>query len=133
MKKIKYFLQKWDGFWSVPLSFLAFFFVGVLLSTIFGYGTGSYDVAFIQPLFLSATIVIGATNAGVFGLYFTFRGFHDFLYGKKVKDKETEDDIFLNYSKIKWTKLTGIQQFSISLLTLAYFISAIIIVYLKLV
>ena len=69
MKRIKFLLQLIDGLWSVPLGFL-FFGSGLLLSSVFGMAVGQYDMAFIQPLFLAGTIVVGATNVAVLGLYF---------------------------------------------------------------
>jgi hypothetical protein len=128
MKKLKYFLQKWDGVWSVPLAFFIFYWVGLALSWLFGYGTGNYDPAFLQPLFLSAVVVIGATNAGVLGLYFTIRGLHNYLYGQKE-----EDNKIVNFSKVDWKKVSATHRLLIALGVLVYFITAIIFVYLKLV
>lgn len=128
MKKLIYFLTKWDGLWSVPLGFFAFYLAGSFLTWMFGYSTGTYDVAFIQPLLLAATIVIGATNAGIAGMFFTLRGFHNYLYGKKDYQGQIH-----NFSKGDWKKLSPSQRFAIALLVMAYFITSIIIVYLHLV
>lgn len=127
ISRLKFLLQHYDGLWSVPLAFFGFYFVGLVLSWFFGYGTGTYDPAFVQPLFLAAVVVIGATNAGVLGLYFTLRGFHRYLYGRK----KGED--VLNQSKADWKDLTAVQRLLISLASLAFFIAATIGVYLKLV
>ena len=62
MKRIKFLLQLIDGLWSVPLGFFVFFASGLLLSSIFGVATGQYDMAFIQPLFLAGTIVVGGSK-----------------------------------------------------------------------
>jgi hypothetical protein len=126
-KKIKYFLEKYDGIWSIPLSISIFYFSGYILSEVFGTQTGTYDPGFIQPLFLSATIVIGAVNVGVIGLYFTIRGFHNFIYGKKDKNSVT------NQAKVDWVKLTPWERFKITLFSLAFLIALVIIVYLKLI
>ena len=69
MKRIKFLLQLIDGLWSVPLGFFIFFGSGLFLSSVFGMAVGQYDMAFIQPLFLAGTIVLGATNIAVLGLY----------------------------------------------------------------
>lgn len=127
-KKIKYFLKKCDGLWSLPIGFCIFYFSGVLLFTLFGYGTGSYDPAFIQPLFLATTVVIGATNAGMLGLYFTLKGLHNYIYGQKGINNE-----IVNYSKIDWKKIAPTHRLLIALGALAYFITSIVFVYLKLV
>lgn len=128
MKKLKYFIQKWDGLWSVPLAFFIFYYAGVLLTTYFGYGTGSYDPGFLQPLFLAAVVVIGATNAGVLGLYFTVKGIHNYLYGQKGDNGK-----IINFSKVDWKKIAPTHRVLISLAVLMYFITAILFVYLKLV
>ena len=128
MKKVFYFLQKWDAFWSVPFSFLLFYLVGLFLGWAFGYGAGSYDVAFIQPLFLASAIVIGATNAGIAGVFFTLRGIHNYVYGRKDVDGRIH-----NYSQKDWRQMPSSTRFITALMVLAYFISTIIIVYLKLV
>ncbi|MCO5238885.1 MAG: hypothetical protein M9904_02410 [Chitinophagaceae bacterium] len=127
-RRLKIYLQLYDGVWSVPLAFLGFWFLGIMLS-LMGTATGVYDISFIQPLLLAAAIVIGAANIALGGLYFTFRGFYRFLYGQ-VKPDTGE---FLNFSKINWKKLLPWQQFAISLSVFFFFFWAVIIVYLKLV
>ena len=127
MKKIKYLLQHIDGIWSVPVGFFVFFFIGLLLSSVFGMAVGGYDMAFIQPLALAGTIVIGATNMAIGGLYFTFRGIYKYLYGYK------ENNEILNYSKLDFQLLTPIQRICITLISLYFFLLSIIIVYLNLV
>lgn len=127
-KQAKYMLQHFDGIWSVPVTFFAFYLVGLALSWFFGYGTGTYDPSFIQPLFLAATVVIGATNAGVLGLYFTIRGLHRYLYGQK-----NEDGTVINFSKIDWKRIPASTRLLFAIGVLVYFITAILIVYLKLV
>lgn len=131
MKKLKFYLQHIDGVWSVPLAFAAFWFAGIFLQFIGGYGAGTYDIGFIQPLFLAAAVVIGATNVAVMGLYFTFRGLYKYLYGEK-KDFEDGKKI-INYSKIDWTKILPWQRYVIAFSVFFYFVFAVIIVYLNLV
>lgn len=87
---MKNFLKKFDGLWALPLAFALFVLAGYVLQSVGGFGTGSYDIAFIQPLFLSTAVVIGATNAVVWGLYFTFRDFHKQIYSKESR-KEFKD------------------------------------------
>lgn len=127
-KKIKWGLQHLDGIWSVPLAFFAFYFVGLFLTTTFGYGTGFYDPAFIQPLFLAGAVVVGATNIAVMGLYFTFRGLYRYLYGRKDADGKIVND-----SKTDWKNLNVWQRFIIAFSSFFFFVVAIIIVYLNLV
>lgn len=131
MKKLKYFLSKFDGIWSVPLAFFLFFIIGLALSKL-GIAAGTYDVGFIQPLFLAAVIVIGATNIAIQGLYFTFRDLHRFIYGYKSK-QESSVHKFHNPSRSAWTKLTPLQQILIALSVFAFFMLSIIIVYIALI
>lgn len=129
LRKIKYYAQLLDGVWSVPLGFLAFFFVGLLLSTVFGMAVGQYDLAFIQPLFLAGTVVVGATNMAVLGLYFTFRGVYRYLYGHRDKNGAVH-----NASKIDFIEsITPIQRLWLAFLLFFFFVVCILIVYLSLV
>jgi uncharacterized protein YqhQ len=125
-KKIKYFLQKFDGVWSVPLTIAGFWLLGTILVSVFGFAAGTYDIGFFQPLFLAAGIVIGATNFGVIGVYFTLRGIHRFLYGYKHQEGYT-----VNHAKKYWKQLPITWQFGLSFFVLFYFITAIIFVYIK--
>ena len=132
-KKLLYYIQLVDGIWSVPLCFFLFFICGYILSMFFGYTTGFYDPSFIQPLFLAATIVIGATNVAVGGLYFTFRGLYKYLYGGYYPDKYKGGKKRFNYSKRDWLKLEIWQRFIIAFSVFFFFLAATIIIYLKLV
>jgi hypothetical protein len=128
MKKIKYYLQHIDGIWSIPLAFSIFWVVGIILSSVFGYGTGTYDPGFIQPLFLAGAVVIGATNFAVAGLWFSFRGLYRYLYGQKDENGKR-----INYSKQNWVDLKAWQRFAIAFLVFFSFFFAVLLVFLKLV
>ena len=127
MKRIKYLLQLIDGLWSVPLGFFIFFGSGLFLSSVFGMAVGQYDMAFIQPLFLAGTIVVGATNIAVLGLYFTFRTIFYYLYGR------VENKVIINISKSDFETLKPIQKICISLFLFLFFVVSVIVVYLNLV
>lgn len=133
LKKISYWIQHLDGIWSVPLAFTAFWLVGIFLQFLGSHGkdpggVGSYDLAFIQPLFLACGIVIGATNAAIWGLFFTFRGLYRYLYGKLDSTGHSK-----NYSKENWSELTAWQRYLVAFFVYFYYATAIIVVYLKLV
>jgi len=132
MKKLIYYLQLFDGLWSVPLGFFIFFLVGLVLSSFFGMAVGSYDLAFIQPLFLAGTIVIGATNMATLGLMFTFRELFRYLYGRRSKLKNSSLNYY-NLSKEDFYNLNPLQRLCVSLFLFLFFILAILIVFLKLV
>jgi len=127
MKRIKYLLQLIDGLWSVPLGFFIFFGSGLFLSSVFGMAVGQYDMAFIQPLFLAGTIVVGATNIAVLGLYFTFRTIFYYLYGR------VENKVIINISKSDFETLKPIQKICVSLFLFLFFVLTTITVYLNLV
>jgi hypothetical protein len=128
MKKLKYILQLFDGLWSFPVAILGFYLVGVALQAFGGLGVGTYDIGFIQPLLLAVAVVIGATNAAVLGLFFTFRGFFRYLYGQKK-----EDGSRINYSKIDWKKLSPCARYLFALFLFCFFVVSVLSVYLKLV
>jgi len=127
MKRIKFLLQLIDGLWSVPLGFFIFFGSGLFLSSVFGMAVGQYDMAFIQPLFLAGTIVVGATNIAVLGLYFTFRTIFYYLYGR------VENKVIINISKSDFETLKPIQKICVSLFLFLFFVLTTITVYLNLV
>ena len=128
MKKVIYYLQLLDGIWTVPLGFFIFFFVGLILSSAFGMAVGQYDMAFIQPLFLAGTIVVGATNMAIWGLYFTFKGLYKYLYGYV-----SETGLTVNDSKNDFSKLEPIQKICVALFSFCFFVVCILVVYLNLV
>ena len=128
MRKLIYLLHKFDGIWSIPLAFLVFWLVGILMETLFGYTTAVYDISFMQPLFLASGIVIGAVNVTILGMWFNFRGIHRFIWGYK-----NSDGMIINKSKDQWEKLTPIEQLRISLWVFFLLFFAIVSVYLKLV
>jgi hypothetical protein len=127
MKKVKFWLQHLDGLWSVPLAFLTFWIVGEVFTYLFGYGTAVYDAAFFQPLFLSIAIVIGATNAAIWALYFNFRQLYKYLYGEK------KDGNRVNFSIIDWKNVGPINRLLITAGLFVFYVAMITIVFLKLV
>jgi hypothetical protein len=124
MKKFLHFLQLRDGIWSVPLTIAAFWLIGVIIQAVFGYGAGSYDPAFIQPLLLAATVVIFATNLANVGLWFNFRGIHRYLYGYK-----DENGQWINPSKEDWKQLAPLHRLLLTLFVLFAFMVLVVIVY----
>lgn len=128
IKKLKWLLQHADGIWSVPLAFAAFYFVGLLLTWLFGYGTGTYDPGIIQPLFIAAAVVIGATNISIGGMYFTFRGLYRYIFGQR-----DESGAWKNYSKEDWLKLSVCARYIVAFVVFFFFFASILLVFLRLV
>jgi hypothetical protein len=128
MKKLKFWLHHLDGLWSVPLAFLMFWLVGELFTHLFGFGTAVYDAAFFQPLFLSIAIVIGATNAAIWALFFNFKTLYRYFIGDKNKDGSR-----VNFSKIDWTRIAPLHRLLISGFMFCFYVIMVVIVFLKLV
>ena len=126
-KKTLRWLSLYDGVWSVPFAFLGFWLVGLLLQFL-DVSAGSYDIAFVQPLFLAIAVVIGATNAAVGGMWFTFRGLFRFFYGY------TDDNgQYVNKSKEEFQKLQPWQKFAFSFGVFYFYVWAVVSVYLKMI
>ena len=87
---MKKFLKKFDGLWAMPLAFFVFALAGFLIQYFSDGQSGAYDLAFLQPIFLSITIVIGTVNAVVWGMYFTFKDLHQQIYSKKGREQFNE-------------------------------------------
>jgi hypothetical protein len=126
-KKIRYFLEQFDGVWSIPLTILGFWLIGLTIQ-FFDVTAGSYDLAFFQPLFLAVGIVVGAVNAAIIGMYFTFRGIYRFFYGYK-----DENGDIINQSKEEWKGLLPWQKFAFSFFVFYFLVYQIVSVYLKLI
>ena len=125
-KKLYYRLQLFDGLWSLPLSIIGFWIVGMLLTALFGYSVGTYDVGFIQPLFLAIAVLIGAANAALGFLYFFARGIFKWFYGRKDgAGKRIVDSV------VDWQNLRPHQRFHIFFFVLFFMIGLIVIVYLS--
>lgn len=128
MKKIKYFLHKWDGVWSFPISLLIFIAIGFAFTYFFGFAVGTYDVGLVQAFFLAVVIAVGCVNFGVLGLRFNLYTLYKYIFGKK---KDTGRVI--NVSKDDWRKITSLQRLIISGLAAMFFILLILIIFLKLI
>lgn len=123
-KKVKFYLQHIDGIWSVPLAFFLFWICGVVLQSMFGYTVGTYDLSYIQPLFLAIAIGVGATNGTLFILRFNFKGIYDWFFGFKNKD-----GVYERPAVADWQNLTSWQKFKIFLFVSSFYVAVIIGVY----
>ncbi len=104
--KIKYWLQLWNGVWSVPLAFLLFILFGIFLQTCYDGGVGFYDPSFWQAALLSAGEFFFFNLVSYLTLYFCFRKLWRYFKGTKdvrgvVENKSKEDFENLN----PWQKL----------------------------
>lgn len=127
LKKAWYYVQHLDAIWSVPLGYILFILTGGLLTYFFGYTTGAYDPAFIQPLFLVATIEIGLSAIAVGGMFFTFRGLYRYIYGHKVQ--EGDKTTITNQSRQDWKTLTVWQRFTVAFGLYLFYVAVGLILY----
>jgi hypothetical protein len=127
-KRITYYLVHAHAIWLVPISIFLFYFLGVALQYFFGYGVGTWDMGFWQPLILAAGAVSFAVNIAIMILYFAIRGLYQFLWGYK-----DENGIWQNVSKKLWEELSPAVQFCIAFFVLLFFVAAILVVFIKLI
>lgn len=76
------FLEVWDWIWSIPL------FIGLYwgFGRFFSYmemSVGTFDLSFVQPLFLAVVVVIGASTASIYVLRFHFKTLYRYFYSKR--------------------------------------------------
>jgi hypothetical protein len=84
IKKLTYSLQLYDGVWSVPVAFLAFFLAGK-----YGYeyfGDALISTEYIQVVFMAALILIFANFVVFLGINFNFRSLQRYFYSTEIKD-----------------------------------------------
>lgn len=127
-KRFKFFLQLRDGIWSVPVAFFLYVIVGFGLGWIFGLGTGTYDPGFIHPLFLAIAVVFGTANSASITIYFALRGLHRYIWGYR-----DETGKIINKSKEDFQSLQPWQRIIVAFVSLLFFCSCTLLVYLKLV
>ena len=86
--KASHFLERYDWLWSLPLSVFAYWFFPILFGGWLGMSIGSFDLSFIQPLFLAVTVVIGASTASIYVLRYHFKDIYRFIYSSKTDDED---------------------------------------------
>lgn len=92
IRKIKYWLQLWDGVWSIPLSFLLFVLMGIVGETILGEGFAFYDPSILQAGLLASALIILFNMVAWLGIWFNFRGiFHYYLIYSKNDFKKLRE------------------------------------------
>jgi uncharacterized membrane protein len=84
MKKFLYYLQLFDGLWSVPIAFLVFFFGGYASFKYFGDAIISTE--YLQQVLLAGLILIFANFMAFLGGFFNFRSLQGYFYSREVKD-----------------------------------------------
>ncbi len=113
-KRLKFFLQLWDGIWSVPIALSLFLIIGVIIQAFYtdgldtGGGPGFYDPSFIQAAFYVSAMMVFSNFMVWLGIYFNFRGIFRYFIGKK-----NEEGVVVNQSKEDFKKLQPWQRIGI--------------------
>lgn len=76
-------MQKYDWTWSPLLLFGAFWFVGWFMIVVLKWNVGTYDLGFIQPLFLSMAITSALFGFAFGGLRFQWKALFDYQSSRK--------------------------------------------------
>jgi hypothetical protein len=82
-KKLRYKLELFDGFWSIPLAFLVFALSGTVSVAYFGDALISTE--YIQFVILAALVMVFANFVVFLGIRFNFRALQKEIYNKEVK------------------------------------------------
>lgn len=82
-KLLRYKLQLFDGFWSIPLAFLVFAISGTVSVAYFGDALISTE--YIQYIVLAAMVMVFANFVVFLGIRFNFRALQREIYNKEVK------------------------------------------------
>ena len=83
VKKLRYKLRLFDGFWSIPLAFLLFGVSGTVSVAYFGDALISTE--YIQFVILAALVMVFANFVVFLGIRFNFRALQKEIYNKEVK------------------------------------------------
>lgn len=83
LKSLRYKLELFDGFWSIPLAFLVFAISGTLSVAYFGDALISTE--YIQYIILAALVMVFANFVVFLGIRFNFRALQREIYNKEVK------------------------------------------------
>ncbi len=83
LKGLRYKLELFDGFWSIPLAFLVFAISGTVSVAYFGDALISTE--YIQYIVLAAMVMVFANFVVFLGIRFNFRALQREIYNKEVK------------------------------------------------
>lgn len=97
LRKLKYRLQLFDGFWSIPFAFLIFSISGTLSYEYFGDALISTE--YIQYVILAGLIMVFANFIVFMGIRFNFRSLQREIYSREIKEE-------LKTSLSTWQKIS---------------------------
>lgn len=132
-RKLLFFLQLRDGFWSAPVAFFLYVMVGSYISWQFGYTTGTYDPSFIQPVLLTAAVMLAFSTLTGICMWLNFRHTHRYGWGKH-KVNPVDGNIIKNYSKEDWNeKLTAWERIKVTMFIYFAYLFLSVVVYIKMI
>ena len=88
-KSLKYKLELFDGFWSIPLAFVIFSVAGTLSYQYFGDAVISTE--YLQLVILAGLIMVFANFVVFLGIRFNFRALQREVYSKQLKEALNTD------------------------------------------
>ena len=97
IKKLRYKLELFDGFWSIPIAFLIFSVSGTLSYQYFGDALISTE--YIQYVILAGLIMVFANFIVFMGIRFNFRSLQREIYSRDIKEE-------LKTSLTTWQKIS---------------------------
>lgn len=88
IKRITYWLQKWDVVWSGPLSFIAFIAFAWFMQSLFGESFGSYDPAMYQAAIYAIGIMVLFNGSVLASFWFNWRVLYKYYLVSAKNDFE---------------------------------------------
>lgn len=82
-KSIRYYVQLFDGLWSIPIAFALFIIAGTLSAEYFGDALISTE--YVQYIVLASLIMVFANFVTFLGIRFNFRALQHAVYNREIK------------------------------------------------
>lgn len=120
LKGIRYKLELFDGFWSIPLAFLIFAVSGTVSVAYFGDALISTE--YIQFIVLAAMVMVFANFVVFLGLRFNFRALQREVYNRDIRSAIKND--LSTWQKVVLYLLLYLSYFAAFLFTLHLLMTA---------
>lgn len=86
LKKVAYFLQKWDGVWSLPLLIGLFILIALFGQSIFGNWFIPMPLDDLHSAMEAGIIVIAANTIALLGMRFNFKELFRYYHNTSKQD-----------------------------------------------
>ena len=84
-KSIRYYVQLFDGLWSIPIAFALFIIAGTLSAEYFGDALISTE--YVQYIVLASLVMVFANFVTFLGIRFNFRALQRAVYNREIKNE----------------------------------------------